>query len=215
MLRLCQRCHARSSELAVPPPAQPDTPACRHEPGGHRAHVFSTSSGEKTCVMHPSDSLPILLGRTLATSSTQSGRRWRSKTGCASADSSTASPMVRAWAHAADCALLPSSHQRTPVTRLRCTCCCESLLERIIFPLWPLRVLAGGSAGESGADVYDRMTILEDHLIRDINAGRSRLQYCNHIVFPAVGSDDFRHCVTHIQESGCCRTALSHCRCIP
>lgn len=26
--------------------------------------------------------------------------------------------------------------------------------------------------GESGADVYDRMTIFEDHLIRDINAGR-------------------------------------------
>ncbi len=25
--------------------------------------------------------------------------------------------------------------------------------------------------GESGADVYDRMTIFEDHLIRDINAG--------------------------------------------
>ena len=29
--------------------------------------------------------------------------------------------------------------------------------------------------GESGADVYDRMTIFEDHLIRDINAGRSAL----------------------------------------
>ncbi|MEW5301967.1 MAG: hypothetical protein WDW36_004790 [Sanguina aurantia] len=26
--------------------------------------------------------------------------------------------------------------------------------------------------GESGADVYDRITIFEDHLIRDINAGR-------------------------------------------
>lgn len=26
--------------------------------------------------------------------------------------------------------------------------------------------------GESGADVYDRMTIFEDHMIRDINAGR-------------------------------------------
>lgn len=26
--------------------------------------------------------------------------------------------------------------------------------------------------GESGADVYDRMTIFEDHLVRDINAGR-------------------------------------------
>ena len=26
--------------------------------------------------------------------------------------------------------------------------------------------------GESGADVYDRMTLFEDHLIRDINAGR-------------------------------------------
>lgn len=26
--------------------------------------------------------------------------------------------------------------------------------------------------GESGADVYDRLTIFEDHLIRDINAGR-------------------------------------------
>lgn len=25
--------------------------------------------------------------------------------------------------------------------------------------------------GESGADVYDRMTIFEDHLVRDINAG--------------------------------------------
>lgn len=28
--------------------------------------------------------------------------------------------------------------------------------------------------GESGADVYDRMTIFEDHMIRDINAGRFR-----------------------------------------
>jgi broad specificity phosphatase PhoE len=26
--------------------------------------------------------------------------------------------------------------------------------------------------GESGADVYDRMTLFEDHLVRDINAGR-------------------------------------------
>jgi broad specificity phosphatase PhoE len=26
--------------------------------------------------------------------------------------------------------------------------------------------------GESGADVYDRVTIVEDHMIRDINAGR-------------------------------------------
>lgn len=26
--------------------------------------------------------------------------------------------------------------------------------------------------GESGADVYDRMTIFEDHMVRDINAGR-------------------------------------------
>ena len=26
--------------------------------------------------------------------------------------------------------------------------------------------------GESGADVYDRITILEDHLVRDIDAGR-------------------------------------------
>lgn len=26
--------------------------------------------------------------------------------------------------------------------------------------------------GESGADVYDRITIFEDHMIRDINAGR-------------------------------------------
>ena len=26
--------------------------------------------------------------------------------------------------------------------------------------------------GESGADVYDRMTIFEDHMIRDINAGK-------------------------------------------
>ena len=25
--------------------------------------------------------------------------------------------------------------------------------------------------GESGADVYDRMTMFEDHLVRDINAG--------------------------------------------
>lgn len=25
--------------------------------------------------------------------------------------------------------------------------------------------------GESGADVYDRITIFEDHLVRDINAG--------------------------------------------
>lgn len=27
--------------------------------------------------------------------------------------------------------------------------------------------------GESGADVYDRITIFEDHLVRDINAGNS------------------------------------------
>ena len=26
--------------------------------------------------------------------------------------------------------------------------------------------------GESGADLYDRITIFQDHLIRDINAGR-------------------------------------------
>jgi broad specificity phosphatase PhoE len=26
--------------------------------------------------------------------------------------------------------------------------------------------------GESGADVFDRITIFEDHLVRDINAGR-------------------------------------------
>ena len=26
--------------------------------------------------------------------------------------------------------------------------------------------------GESGADVYDRITIFEDHMIRDVNAGR-------------------------------------------
>lgn len=26
--------------------------------------------------------------------------------------------------------------------------------------------------GESGADVYDRITVFTDHLIRDINAGR-------------------------------------------
>ena len=39
--------------------------------------------------------------------------------------------------------------------------------------------------GESGADVYDRMTIFEDHLVRDINAGafgpvvRRSLMPCN------------------------------------
>lgn len=27
-------------------------------------------------------------------------------------------------------------------------------------------------AGESGADVYDRVTIFEDHLVRDIDSGR-------------------------------------------
>jgi hypothetical protein len=27
-------------------------------------------------------------------------------------------------------------------------------------------------AGESGADVYDRITIFEDHMVRDIDAGR-------------------------------------------
>lgn len=27
-------------------------------------------------------------------------------------------------------------------------------------------------SGESGADVYDRITILENHLLRDIDAGR-------------------------------------------
>lgn len=26
--------------------------------------------------------------------------------------------------------------------------------------------------GESGADVYDRITVFQDHLVRDINAGR-------------------------------------------
>ena len=26
--------------------------------------------------------------------------------------------------------------------------------------------------GESGADVYDRMTVFEDHIVRDIDAGR-------------------------------------------
>lgn len=26
--------------------------------------------------------------------------------------------------------------------------------------------------GESGADLYDRITIFQDHLVRDINAGR-------------------------------------------
>ena len=30
--------------------------------------------------------------------------------------------------------------------------------------------------GESGADVYDRMTIFEDHLVRDINAGKQKLR---------------------------------------
>ena len=30
--------------------------------------------------------------------------------------------------------------------------------------------------GESGADVYDRMTIFEDHLVRDINAGKPNLK---------------------------------------
>lgn len=29
--------------------------------------------------------------------------------------------------------------------------------------------------GESGADVYDRMTIFQDHLVRDINAGECML----------------------------------------
>ena len=31
--------------------------------------------------------------------------------------------------------------------------------------------------GESGADVYDRMTIFEDHLVRDINAGEHGLLF--------------------------------------
>ena len=30
--------------------------------------------------------------------------------------------------------------------------------------------------GESGADVFDRITIFEDHLIRDLNAGRFRVR---------------------------------------
>ncbi len=43
------------------------------------------------------------------------------------------------------------------------------------FPRFPLPVTVPRVSfpnGESGADVYDRITIFEDHMIRDINAGR-------------------------------------------
>lgn len=49
-------------------------------------------------------------------------------------------------------ALRPAPHAR-PDARV-CVCMCS-------FP-----------NGESGADVYDRITIFEDHMVRDINAGR-------------------------------------------
>ena len=60
--------------------------------------------------------------------------------------------------------------------------------------------------GESGADVYDRMTIFEDHMIRDINAGRFSNNTSLVLVTHGLALRIFlMRCANTMQVSSCCR----------
>lgn len=135
---------------------------------------------------------------------TRRARRGRRRSGCALAASSTGERAttavgVRCGVTARQCprALLP--HMRYACGHPQELLHMTDLPPRYRFP-----------NGESGADVYDRMTIFEDHLVRDINAGARKKEMVGEACSPASAAVGMRaRRLAGCCCSGCCDSVHS------